>query len=92
MAAPYPVERAPTAPLLGLKRRRSSLKIHRLLDYPVNGFVIEVGDSEEELAVVVGEACTRMAAHNIPHNLLVTDMGARVFIWPQVCARLSLGI
>ena len=58
-------------------------QVSRLVNYPVNGFVVEGGDMEE-VAALVGRACVLMQQQNIPHNLLITDSGARVFIWPQV--------
>jgi GDP-L-galactose phosphorylase len=45
-----------------------------------------VGDSLEEMAALVGQACERMQARNIPHNLLISDNGTRVFIFPQCYA------
>lgn len=67
--------------------KRCKLPISRLVDYPVNGFVIEAGDAgADEVAAVVGAACARMQAANVPHNLLIADCGARVFLWPQAFA------
>eukprot|EP00798_Chlamydomonas_sp_ICE-L_P017418 gene17418-23719_t len=84
LQTPFPCERAPTKPLgSALKRKRGGVKISRLAEYPVNGFVIEVGNSLEDMAAVVGEACLNMQVANIPHNLLICDSGARVFLWPQ---------
>eukprot|EP00195_Chlamydomonas_chlamydogama_P015596 CAMPEP_0202902956 /NCGR_PEP_ID=MMETSP1392-20130828/19646_1 /ASSEMBLY_ACC=CAM_ASM_000868 /TAXON_ID=225041 /ORGANISM="Chlamydomonas chlamydogama, Strain SAG 11-48b" /LENGTH=481 /DNA_ID=CAMNT_0049589861 /DNA_START=532 /DNA_END=1977 /DNA_ORIENTATION=- len=86
LAAPFPCERASTAPIKGLKRKRGNVQVSRLLDYPVNGFVVEVGNCLQEMAEVVATACVRMQQANIPHNLLITDSGSRVFIWPQCYA------
>lgn len=86
LAAPYPCERAPTMLLKGLKRKRNNVQLSRLVNYPVNGFVVEVGDSLEEMAEVVGQACVRMQQKNIPHNLIISDSGSRVFIFPQCYA------
>lgn len=85
LAAPFPCERAPTAPLDNAKRKRGGTRIARLVNFPVNGFVVE-GCDMEEVAATVGQACIRMQEKNIPHNLLITDAGARVFIWPQCFA------
>ena len=41
----------------------------------------------EHLANVVGEACLRLSAANIPHNLFVVDCGQRVFLFPNAFAR-----
>lgn len=53
----------------------------------VCGLVFEAGDSVEHLAMVVGEACQRLSAANIPHNLFVVDCGQRVFLFPNAFAR-----
>jgi GDP-L-galactose phosphorylase len=91
--APLPCERAPTSPL-GLavlpKRRRpdsgaDSVRISKLCDYPVRGWVVE-GPSLAAMAQIVGEAALAMQQHNIPHNVLIADCGARVFIFPQCYA------
>ena len=37
----------------------------------------------EMLAEVVGEACQKLAAANVPHNVMIMDRGARVFLFPQ---------
>ena len=49
--------------------------------------MFEAGDSVEHLATVVGEACERLSAANIPHNLFVVDCGQRVFLFPNAFAR-----
>lgn len=35
---------------------------------------------------MVGKACERLTAANIPHNLFVADCGARVFLFPNCFA------
>ncbi|GAX82808.1 hypothetical protein CEUSTIGMA_g10234.t1 [Chlamydomonas eustigma] len=73
-------------------RTTSLVNISRLVGYPVRGFVLEVistvsvAEGIAELARLVGEACVAMQRDNIPHNLIITDMGRRVFIWPQCFA------
>ena len=37
--------------------------------------------------MVVGEACQRLTAANVPHNLFVVDCGQRVFLFPNAFAR-----
>lgn len=32
---------------------------------------------------VVGTACKRLTAANVPHNLFMADSGARVFLYPN---------
>lgn len=72
------------------KRRRpdsaaDSVHISKLCDYPVRGWVVE-GPSLAAMAQTVGEAALIMQQHNIPHNVLIADCGARVFIFPQCYA------
>ena len=51
--------------------------------------MFESGGSVEHLASVVGEACQRLSAANIPHNLFVVDCGQRVFLFPNAFARVK---
>ncbi len=66
--------------------------VSTLVGYPVRGFVIElaesvpVADGISEMALVVGRACQAMQQANVAHNLLITDSGRRVFLWPQCFA------
>lgn len=87
--APFPIERAPTVPVEGVisrKRRHCDVVVSQLSGYPVRALVFEASKCLEELAAVVGEACMRLAAANQPHNLIVADKGARVFLIPQAFA------
>jgi GDP-L-galactose phosphorylase len=53
----------------------------------VCGLVFEAGESISHLAHVVGQACQRLSAANIPHNLFVVDCGQRIFLFPNAFAR-----
>jgi GDP-L-galactose phosphorylase len=110
LAAPFAMERAPTAPLdaealgfggvaslasalgglgKGGRRRRAgaaSVRVERLVEYPVHTLVFEAGDSLAEVAKLVGAACQRLTAANVPHNLFIADCGARVFLFPNCFA------
>lgn len=86
LEAPYPVERAPTAPLEGLKNNGYGVKVLQLAKYPVRGFVFEMTSDLLEMARFVAQTCMNMQKANIPHNLLICDCGARVFLWPQCYA------
>lgn len=86
LRVPFPLERAPTTHLP--ERFPSSLGgvgIRQLTPggYPVRGLVFEAGDSRAELASVVGNACQALVAANVPHNMQITDKGARVFLIPN---------
>ncbi|BDA41606.1 GDP-D-glucose phosphorylase 1 [Coccomyxa sp. Obi] len=86
MAAPFAVERAPTVDLCCLRKYRG-VHVAMLTDYPVCGLVFEASDSIDELSLVVGEACQRLSAANIPHNLFIVDCGQRIFLFPNAFAR-----
>lgn len=45
LAAPFPCERAPCELVKGLEQKNKNVRIMRTLNYPVNGFVIEVRHS-----------------------------------------------
>ncbi|KAL4442130.1 hypothetical protein ABPG77_011391 [Micractinium sp. CCAP 211/92] len=130
LAAPFAMERAPTAPLdlpaleraaaaathggadddckpcdaapaaasisgapSKARRRPGGVRIDRLLEYPVRTLVFEAGDSLAELAELVGTACQRLTAANVPHNLFIADCGARVFLFPNCFAeKKALGL
>ena len=52
----------------------------------VRGLVFEANGSLAALAELVGGACQRLAAANVPHNLFIADCGARVFLLPNAFA------
>lgn len=82
MSEPYPCELAPVKALTA-KRTKRAPTIGLLQDFPVRGLVFEVTNCLEMLAEVVGEACQKLAAANVPHNVMIMDRGARVFLFPQ---------
>jgi GDP-L-galactose phosphorylase len=63
------------APVAGVRLSRTS-------DYPVRGFVAE-GGTLAARAAVIGAAALEMQRRNQPHNVLVSDAGGRVFLFPQ---------
>lgn len=81
--APYPVERAPTAEL-DEKYQVQGVRASVLAEYPVKGLAFEKIGTLEQLSNVVARACQKLQSCNIPHNILISDCGARVFLWPQV--------
>ena len=94
LTAPFPIERAPTAPLPGAAKRRRwrGVAAHRVARFPVRALVFEVGASLEEMAEAVGAAALALQAANVPFNLLITDRGGRVFLIPQrFAARVARG-
>jgi hypothetical protein len=85
------VERAPTVSIPGVKRRHRGVLVTQLADYPVRGLVFE-GASLDDVAEVVGTACQRLVAANVPHNLFIADCGARVFLLPNCFAERKVGL
>ena len=83
----FPIERAPTRRLPAraypTKRHRHGIKVSETTGYPVRCVCFERGDGFESLAQMVGIACQRLQARNVPFNLLIADHGARVFLIPQ---------
>lgn len=83
---PYPVERAPTVPVKGLPDKVRGVHVERLQAYPVHGWVFSGADNVDSMASVVGAICMQLQVMDVPHNLLLCDMGARVILWPQCFA------
>lgn len=87
LAAPFAIERAPTAGVRGLRANApGGVHVSQLAQYPVRGLVFEASSSLDALADLVGTACERLAAANVPHNLFIADCGARVFLLPNAFA------
>uniref|UniRef100_A0A1D1Z137 GDP-L-galactose phosphorylase 1 n=2 Tax=Anthurium amnicola TaxID=1678845 RepID=A0A1D1Z137_9ARAE len=80
LSLPFPVEKAPTQKVVALA---SEVKILQLLEYPVRGFVFEGGTSLQELSNAASDACIFLQDNNIPYNLLISDSGNRIFLFPQ---------
>lgn len=86
LASPMPLERTKTSLITrrsGRKGSRNPISIHKLENYPVKGLVFEAGDSLEDMANLIGGLCQRLSVKNIPHNIMVVDRGARVFLIPN---------
>lgn len=88
--APYPVELAHTVPIKTSALNNPFVRVSKLFGYPVRGWVFEMSDSFDKslqhVASAVGRVCQKLQAMNVPHNLLICDCGARVFLWPQCYA------
>ncbi|KAI0488917.1 hypothetical protein KFK09_028756 [Dendrobium nobile] len=71
---------------------RGGVKILRLLNYPVKGFVYEGGTNLQDLAYTVCNTCTFLEVNNQPYNMLISDSGKRIFVFLQCFAeRQALG-
>ncbi|KAG9447635.1 hypothetical protein H6P81_013763 [Aristolochia fimbriata] len=87
LAVPFPVEKAPTRIITTVMGKSgAAVKISQLLKYPVRGLVFENGDSLEDLGDVVSSACICLQDNNIPYNVLISDLGKRIFLFPQCYA------
>ncbi|CAA7400372.1 unnamed protein product [Spirodela intermedia] len=84
LAVPFPVEKAPTRriPLSS----KSGVKVSSLMNYPVRGLVFEGGSNLQELSDLVAGACICLQESNTPFNVLISDMGRRIFLFPQCYA------
>lgn len=83
--ANFPVEKVPTqivAVEKGLYPRE--VYVSKLLNYPVQGLVFEGGNSIRDLSDVVARALICLQDNNIPFNVLLSDSGKRIFVFPQV--------
>lgn len=85
LAAPFPIERAPTA-RVPYGRKKGGVKVYELTKFPVRGLVFELGNSMEDLSEAVANACIHLQDENIPYNVLIADRGSRVFVLPQCFA------
>ncbi|EFJ50199.1 hypothetical protein VOLCADRAFT_58668 [Volvox carteri f. nagariensis] len=84
LAKTMPCEAAATVPLPGVGvLAGAAVRVSRLVDYPVNAFVIEALTS---LETSLYDCAERLQAANQPFNLLISDAGRRVFLFPQCFA------
>ena len=83
--APFPVEKAPTERIIRRgKLPNSGVMISKMLNYPVQGFVFEGGNLMQDLSDTVANSCIFLQNNNIPYNVLISDCGGRIFLFPQV--------
>jgi GDP-L-galactose phosphorylase len=85
----FPVEKAPTemislAGSTGVSE--NGVKVSRLVDYPVRALVFTEGKTMNNLSEVVGKACICLQENNIPFNVLISDRGRRIYLFPQCYA------
>ncbi|KAK9272712.1 hypothetical protein L1049_003089 [Liquidambar formosana] len=87
LAVPLPVEKAPTQRIMTVKRLPDSgVMVSQLLNYPVKGLVFEGGNTMRNLSDAVANSCICLQNNNIPYNVLITDCGKRIFLFPQCYA------
>ncbi|CAL9092635.1 unnamed protein product [Musa acuminata var. zebrina] len=87
LSMPFPVEKASTQriPIVG-GLSHNGVKVSRLLNYPVRGLVYEGGNTLKDLSDVVANSCICLQENNIPFNVLISDSGQRIFLFPQCYA------
>lgn len=83
LSAAMPLERARTSLISKLTCANSTIRMESLLDYPVHGLVFESGGDLKDMADHIGKFCQCLSSRNIPHNMLIVDKGARVFVIPN---------
>ncbi|XP_057977607.1 GDP-L-galactose phosphorylase 2-like [Malania oleifera] len=83
LAVPFPIEKASTGKITSLD---GGVKISELLNYPVRGLVFEGGNTLQALSNAVSDSCICLQDNNIPYNVLISDSGKRIFVFPQCYA------
>ncbi|WOL02364.1 hypothetical protein Cni_G11083 [Canna indica] len=87
LAVPFPVEKAPTEKIpIAEGQSKGGVKVSRLMNYPVRGLVYEGGNNLKDLADVVANSCIWLQTNNVPFNVLISDSGRKVFLFPQCYA------
>ncbi|KAK4781826.1 hypothetical protein SAY86_015928 [Trapa natans] len=84
LAVPFPVEKASTKKISIIDN--CGVKISELRNYPVRGLVFEGRNTLQELSNMVSDTCVCLQENNIPYNVLISDCGQRVFVFPQCYA------
>ncbi|KAG6489294.1 hypothetical protein ZIOFF_050563 [Zingiber officinale] len=83
LSTPLPVEKAHARKI----PIESRVKFSKLVDYPVRGLVYERGRSTlKELSDTVARSCIWLQENDIPFNVLISDCGRRIFLFPQCYA------
>uniref|UniRef100_A0A2P2L1N3 GDP-L-galactose phosphorylase 2 n=1 Tax=Rhizophora mucronata TaxID=61149 RepID=A0A2P2L1N3_RHIMU len=81
LGVPFPVEKAPTEKISTLD---GGVTVSELLNYPVRGLVFEGGNTLQALSSIVSNVCICLQDNNIPYNVLISNCGKRIFVFPQV--------
>lgn len=82
---PFPVEKAPSQRIIAKKGpHNKGVIVSQLFYYPVQGLVFEGGNTIRDLSDVVASSCICLQNNNIPFNILISDCGKKIFLFPQV--------
>ncbi|KAI6670602.1 hypothetical protein NL676_005487 [Syzygium grande] len=80
----FPVEKVPSLRVMTSVIVQRNVVVSRLLKFPVRSLVFEGGDTLRDLSNAVANSCIRLQQNNIPFNVLISDCGKRVFLFPHV--------
>ncbi|XP_030441061.1 GDP-L-galactose phosphorylase 1-like [Syzygium oleosum] len=83
----FPVEKVPSLRVMTSASVQRNVVVSRLLKFPVRSLVFEGGDTLRDLSNAVANSCIRLQHNNIPFNVLISDCGKRVFLFPQCYAK-----
>ncbi|KAG6720484.1 hypothetical protein I3842_03G065100 [Carya illinoinensis] len=87
LAVPFPVEKAPSQRIIAKKGpHNKGVIVSQLFYYPVQGLVFEGGNTIRDLSDVVASSCICLQNNNIPFNILISDCGKKIFLFPQCFA------
>ena len=56
----------------------------QLLNYPVRALVFEGGNTIRDLSDTVANSLVFLQNNNIPFNVLISDRGKKIYLFPQV--------
>ncbi|XP_072988086.1 GDP-L-galactose phosphorylase 1-like [Typha latifolia] len=80
-ANPLPVELFPTVPVYA-DTHRTGIHICEVADYPLKTLVF-MGNNLDSLSNIITEICSNLRVHGSAFNLLITDFGTKIFLFPQ---------
>ncbi|XP_057747872.1 GDP-L-galactose phosphorylase 1-like [Arachis stenosperma] len=90
LAAPFPVEKAKRQKIKTVQNKGhqcpQGLSVSQLLDYPVRGLVFEGGNTTRDLSDTVANSLVFLQNNNIPFNVLISDCGNKIYLFPQCFA------
>ncbi|KAK6913550.1 hypothetical protein RJ641_023151 [Dillenia turbinata] len=83
-----PVEKVPTRRIITMERvHKRGVVVSELLKYPVQALVFQGGNTMQDLADVVAKSCITLQNSNTPYNILISDCGKKIFLFPQYYAK-----
>lgn len=62
----------------------AGIVVSQLLNYPVHALLFEGGSTIRDLSDAVANSCISLQNNNIPFNILISECGKKVFLFPQV--------